>query len=94
MRLIVVFERFWLAILHKEKLIEFRSSNHPILLEAGQCLLFALAMLHRRKGKDALVAARVLKVELLDVEKAREAYPREAEEFHASQDARDCQAES
>jgi hypothetical protein len=79
MRLVVVFERFWLAILRKEKLIEFRSSNQPILLEAGQCLLFALAMLHRRNGKDSLLAARVLKVELLDVDQAREAYPQEAE---------------
>ena len=34
-------------------------------------------MLHRRKGKDALVLARVKKVELLDVDQAREAYPRE-----------------
>ena len=79
MRLVVVFERFWLSILHKEKLVEFRSSNHPILLEAGQCLLFALAMLHRRNGKDALVAAKVLKVELLNVDQAQEVYPREAE---------------
>lgn len=35
MRLVVVHEKYWLAILNKDKLIEFRSSNHPILLQAG-----------------------------------------------------------
>ena len=72
MRLVVVHEKYWLAILHQDKLIEFRSSKQPILLEAGQCLLFARAMRHRRNGKDALVFARVLKAEPLDVDHARE----------------------
>ena len=80
MRLVVVHEKYWLAILHKHKLVEFRSSKQPILLEAGQCLLFALAMRHRRSGKDALVFARVVKVELLDVDHARETYPSESDD--------------
>ena len=80
MRLAVVFEKFWLAILHIEnKLVEFRSSKHPTLLESGQCLLFALAMRHRRNGKELLVIARVSRVELLLVDTARKRYPREAE---------------
>ena len=79
MRLAVVFEKFWLAILHKNKLVEFRSSKHPTLLESGQCLLFALAMRHRRNGKESLVIARVSRVELLLVDTARKRYPREAE---------------
>lgn len=80
MRLVVVHEKYWLAILHQDKLIEFRSSKQPILLEAGQCLLFARAMRHRRNGKDALVFARVLKAEPLDVDHARETYPRESDD--------------
>jgi hypothetical protein len=80
MRLVVVHEKYWLAILHKHKLVEFRSSKQPILLEAGQCLLFALAIRHRRSGKDALVFARVVKVELLDVDHARETYPSESDD--------------
>ena len=78
-RLVVVHEKYWLAILHKDKLVEFRSSKQPILVEAGQCLLFALAMRLRRSGKDALISARVLKVELLHVDHARETYPRESD---------------
>ena len=39
MRLAVVHEKYWRAILHKDKLIEFRSSKR---------LLFALAMRHQR----------------------------------------------
>ena len=77
MRLVVVHEKFGLAILHKDKLIIFRSSKQYTQLEAGQCLLLALAMLHRRNSKDALVLAQEKKVELLDVDQAREAYPRE-----------------
>ena len=73
MRLLVVFAKYWLAVLRKEKVIEFRSSNHPVLLKAGQCLLFALSMSHRRKGKDTLVSARVSDVQLLDVGQARAA---------------------
>ena len=80
MRLLVVFAKYWLAIMRKEKVIEFRSSNHPVLLRAGQCLLFALPMSKRRKGKDTLVFARVSDVQLLDVDQARAAYPREAED--------------
>jgi hypothetical protein len=55
--LAVVHEKYWLAILNKDKLIEFRSSRPPILLEAGDSLLFALAMRHRKIGKDALILA-------------------------------------
>jgi len=80
MRLVVVLEKFWLAILRKDKLIEFRSSNHAILLNACQCLLFALPMRHRRNGKGALICARVLSAELLDVDQACAAFPREAED--------------
>jgi hypothetical protein len=80
MRLVVVHEKFWLAILHKDKLREFRSSKQHILLEACQSLLLALAMLHRRNCKDALVLARVNQVELLDVDQAREDYPRKADD--------------
>ena len=80
MRLVVVHEKYWLAILRKDKLIEFRSSNHAILLNACQCLLFALPMRHRRNGKGALICARVLSAELLDVDQACAAFPREAED--------------
>jgi hypothetical protein len=59
MRLVVVHEKYWLVILHRDKLIEFRSSKQLLLLEAGQCLLFARAVRHRTNGKDALVFARV-----------------------------------
>jgi hypothetical protein len=75
MRLVVVHEKYWRAILHKDKLIEFRSSKQPVLLEAGQCLLFARAMCHRRNRRDTLLFALVLKMELLDVGHAREIYP-------------------
>ena len=68
MRLLVVFEKYWLAILRKDKVIEFRSSNHPVSLSVGQCLLFALSMSHRRKGKDTLVCARVSDVQRLGVD--------------------------
>ena len=34
----------------------------------------------RRSGKDALISARVLKVELLHVDHARETYPRESDD--------------
>ena len=78
MRLLVVFEKYWLAILRKDKVIEFRSSNHPVSLSVGQCLLFALSMSHRRKGKDTLVCARVSDVQRLGVDQACAAYPREA----------------
>ncbi len=78
MRLLVVHEKYWLAILHKDKLVEFHSSKQPMLLEAGQCLLFALAMRRRRNGQDSLVLARVLEVGLLDVDRARETFPRES----------------
>ena len=80
MRLAVVFEKFWLAILQKCKLVEFRSSKHSVSLEAGQYLLFALAIHLRRKGKDSLLIARVLRVELLHVDMASKTYPREAED--------------
>jgi hypothetical protein len=50
------------------------------MLEAGQSLLLAIAMPHRRNGKDALVLARVKKVELFDVDQAREAYPCETDD--------------
>ena len=46
MRLAVVHEKYWLAIQRKDKLIEFRSSNQTIMLDAGDCLLFAFAMRH------------------------------------------------
>lgn len=75
MRLLVVFEKYWLAILRKDKVIEFRSSNHPVSLSVGQCLLFALSMSHRRKGKDTLG---VSDVQRLGVDQACAAYPREA----------------
>lgn len=78
MRLLVVFAKYWLAILRKDKVIEFRSSNHPVSLSVGQCLLFALSMSHRRKGKDTLVCARVSDVQRLGVDQACAAYPREA----------------
>ena len=68
MRLAVVHEKYWLAILNKDKLIEFRSSNQPILLQAGHSLLFALAMRHRKRGKDAMILARVLSTELLHID--------------------------
>jgi hypothetical protein len=74
MRLTVVHEKYWLAILNKDKLVEFRSSRSPILLEAGDSLLFALAMRHRKRGMDALILARVLRVELLQIDEAREAH--------------------
>jgi hypothetical protein len=80
MRLLVVHEKYWLAILHKDKLVEFHSSKQPMLLEAGQCLLFALAMRRRRNGQDSLVLARVREVGLLDVDRAREAFPRESDD--------------
>jgi hypothetical protein len=52
----VVLEKYWLAILLKDKVTEFRSSNHAIiLLNAHQFLLFALPIRHRRNGKDALL---------------------------------------
>ena len=35
MRLLVVFAKYWLAIMRKEKVTEFRSSNNPVLLSAG-----------------------------------------------------------
>jgi len=79
MRLVVVHEKYWLAILNKDKLIEFRSSKQPILLEAGDSLLFALAMRHRKGGKDALILARVLRVDLLQIDEALEAHGAEAE---------------
>ena len=47
------------AILHEDILIEFSSSKHPIRLDAGNCLLFALDIRHRRTGKDDLIFARV-----------------------------------
>ena len=75
----MVFEKFWLAILHKNKLVEFRSSKHPTLPETGQYLVFALAMRHRRNGNESLVIARVLRVELLHVDTASKRYPSEAE---------------
>jgi hypothetical protein len=80
MRLLVVHEKYWLAILHKDELVEFYSSKQPMLLEAGQCLLFALAMRHRRNGQDSLVLARVLEVGLLDVDRVRETFPRESDD--------------
>ena len=43
-------------------------------------LLFALGASHRRKGHNALIFARVLRIETLDVEKAREKYPFAAEQ--------------
>ena len=67
MSLAVVHEKYWLAIQGEDKLIEFRSSNQTIVLDAGDSLLFALAMRHRRRGKDDLILARVLRVEVLDV---------------------------
>ena len=57
MRLAVVREKYWRAILHKDILIEFFSSKHPTRLDAGNCLLFALAIRHRRTGKDDLIFA-------------------------------------
>ena len=50
------------------------------MLDAGNCLLFALAMRHRRGGKDDLILARVLRVEVLEVRKACTVYAREAED--------------
>ena len=44
MRLLVVFAKYWLAIMRKEKVTEFRSSNNPVLLSAGLYLLIALPM--------------------------------------------------
>ena len=35
MRLPVVFEKFWLAILHKNKLVEFRSVSESLTVTAG-----------------------------------------------------------
>ena len=61
--------------MHRDKLVKFHSSKQPILLEAGQCLLFALAMRHRRNGQDSLVLAWVREVELLDVDRTRETFP-------------------
>ncbi len=72
--------KYWLAILHKDKWVEFHSSKQPMLLEAGQCLLFALAMRRRRNGQGSLVLARVREVGLLDVDRAREAFPRESDD--------------
>ena len=80
MRLAVLHEKYWLAILHKTKLVDFRSGKCPILLQAGDCVLFALGVRYRKKGRNALVFARVMKTELLDVDKARETYPCEAED--------------
>ena len=83
MRLAVLHEKFWLAVRNKEKLVDFRSGSCPIDLEAGDPILFALGVRHRRKGKDALVFARVSKKpELLDVDSAWHSYPREAEGCH------------
>ena len=78
--LAVVHEKYWLAILNKEKLVEFRSNRPPILLEAGDSLLFALAIRHKKRGKDALILARVSRVELLQIDEAREAHFAEAED--------------
>ena len=50
------------------------------MLNTGNCLLFALAMRHRRRGKDDLILARVLRVEVLDVSEACTAHPHEAED--------------
>ena len=80
MRLAVVREKYWRAILHKDILIEFCSSKHPTRLDAGNCLLFALAIRHRRTGKDDLIFARVLRVEVLEVREACKVYAREAED--------------
>ena len=49
------------------------------MLDAGDSLLFALAIRHRRRGKDDLILARVLRVEVLDVSEACLAHPHEAE---------------
>ena len=76
----MVYEKYCWAILHKDKLIEFRSSKHPTILDADNCLLFALAMRHRRRGKDDLILARVLRVEVLEVSEASTVYSREAED--------------
>ena len=70
MRLAVVHNKYWLAILHKVKLVEFRSSRHRTSIKAGHSLLFALAMRHRRRGNDRLIHARVSRVDVLDVGKA------------------------
>ena len=79
-RLIVVLWRFWHAILYKQKLVEFRSSKQSIRYEPGMHLLFALGAKHRRRGKTALIMARVLKIGTLDVATARELFPVEAEQ--------------
>ena len=57
LRLLVVHEKYWLAILHKDKLVEFRSSRHPTSIKAGHSLLFAVVMRHRRRGSDSLIHA-------------------------------------
>ena len=80
MRLAVLHKKYWLAIRNKEKLVDFRSGSCPIDLEAGDPILFALGVRHRRNGEDALVFALVSKKsELLDVDHAWRTYPREAE---------------
>ena len=78
MRLAVVHSNYWLAILHKVKLVEFRSSRHPTSIMAGHSLLFALAMRHRRRGNDRLIHARVSRVDVLDVGKACMVFARES----------------
>lgn len=80
MRLAVLHKKYWLAVRNKEKLVDFRSGSCPIDLEAGDIILFALGVRHRRMGNDALVFVRVSKKpELLDVDRARRTYPREAD---------------
>ena len=66
----VVHEKYSWAILYKDKLIKFRSSKNPTILDAYNCLQFALFMRHGRRGKDDLILARVLSVEVLEVSEA------------------------
>ena len=50
-RLAVVDETYWRAILHKDKLIEFCSSKHSTMLDACSCLLAAsLSVAASRQG--------------------------------------------
>ena len=50
------------------------------MLDAGNFLPFALAMRNRRRGKEDLIWARVLRAEVLEVSEAWTVYSREAED--------------
>lgn len=59
MRLAVLHKKYWLAIRNSEKLVDFRLGSCPIYLEAGDPILFALGVRHRRNEPTQLPAQRL-----------------------------------